>query len=341
MKKMITPVLFGLCVAAATPVAAADRLFMANGDRLTGQITSHNEQTITLATDYGTSVIPMAKISGIKSSSAEKDLFYKNLLASVSAQEETRQAENAPVVVTAAPAPIVEEKPVVVAAAPEEKKFLNADWKGNVNAGTQIRTGKSDTQQLNIDAKVKAEWERHTGEVVLDYNHEQENDNDTVDDRALKFTHNYFLNEKWFINNFLGFEQDDIADLDLRTTIATGLGYQPYNRDDLTLKFSAGPGYQREEYDNGDTEESMILKWTTDYEQKFAEDAFRVFHNHGLSMPSDDADAFIFKSKSGIRIPLRQGIIASGEIKFDWDNAPAPGVKEDDTTYSLKLGYEW
>jgi len=71
------------------------------------------------------------------------------------------------------------------------------------------------------------------------------------------------------------------------------------------------------------------------------EDFFRLYHNHDLFSPFDDFSSYLFESETGIKIPLRNGIVASGEIEFDWNNDPADGEGEDDTTYGVKLGYEW
>ena len=62
---------------------------------------------------------------------------------------------------------------------------------------------------------------------------------------------------------------------------------------------------------------------------------------HELLVPTDETDSFIFDSKTGLRIPLKKGLVATGEVEFDHDHNPPLGVKKNDTTYSAKLGYEW
>ncbi len=47
------------------------------------------------------------------------------------------------------------------------------------------------------------------------------------------------------------------------------------------------------------------------------------------------------ESESGIRMPVGKVLDASFQIDFDWDNDPTEGVRENDTTYGLKLGYGW
>ena len=144
-----------------------------------------------------------------------------------------------------------------------------------------------------------------------------------------------------FLNSALGFEQDEIDELDLRTTAGVGLGHQPFDGDDLNLQYVLGPSYLREEFESGNTEDSIAVRWALDYDQKVWDDVLQLFHNHELLVPSDETDAYIFDSKTGLRVPLKKGLVATAEIDFERDNAPEPGIEKDDTTYALKLGYEW
>lgn len=216
------------------------------------------------------------------------------------------------------------------------------DWSGRVNLGASMQTGNTEQDAINADATLKAKWnDKHRATLEAEYNRETEDDERTEDNKRLEGQYDYFFNEQWFLNSSLGFEQDDIAELDLRTTLGVGLGHQPFDRDDLHLQYILGPTYLREEFENGDSEDSLAAHWALDYDQKVWDDTFQLFHNHDVLVPVDATDAFLFDSKTGIRAPLRKGLVATAEVDFEWDNDPEPGIKEDDTTYAIKLGYEW
>ena len=55
----------------------------------------------------------------------------------------------------------------------------------------------------------------------------------------------------------------------------------------------------------------------------------------------DDTEGFLYDGETGVRFPIAKIMTGSAQVDFDWDNDPAPGVKENDTKYSLKLGYEF
>lgn len=220
--------------------------------------------------------------------------------------------------------------------------FLGALWHGRVDAGAGLQEGNSDTENFNLDGKIGAEWnDIHRATITAELNKETDNDIDTEDNKSIDGAYDYFFAEKWFANTTLGFEQDDVAELDLRTDAGIGLGYQPFKSDPLNLQMTLGPSYLGEEFSNGNKDEALAYRWGLDYDQKIAKELFQIFHNHNLLAPSDDTNAFILETETGIRMPIRGGIVGSLQLDFDRDNDPAPGIDKDDTQYSLKLGYEW
>ena len=331
-----------LCSFVTTPsYAANDKLYLHNGDTLSGLITAYNSESITIKADYGVFDVPLEYIQGAFAAGAAQNQDVQHILTNAE-QEMASIAESQPVTLTPAPVALADKQDTLPA--PEDKGddlFWGAELSGTVNLGMSLKTGNSEKNGINLDATLKAEVIEHQFKLGIEYNREEDDGTVSVDNRSLSAAHDYFFTDQWFIGSTAKFEQDDIDRLDLRSTLSSGLGYQPYKADDLTLKFVAGPGYLYEEFEDGSDDNAMTVNWAMDYNQKFYDDLFRLFHNHELNAPNDDFDAYLFQSKSGIRVPLKQGIIASGQVDFDWDNDPALGTKEDDTTYSVKLGYEW
>ena len=326
--------ILGLCLLTTFPAVAKDTLRLKNGDVLSGTITGFDATGAALTTPYGTFNIPMMQISGIESP-----------------RYAMPEPEPEPIAVIEPPVPAPAPVEALATTEPaagtpdeaEDKTGLwGAEWSGNANAGLNFDRGNSDSESYNADAKVKGQWDKHRVSFGVDYDYEKDNDTLTTDERQLNGAYDYFFAEKWFWQNQLSLEQDKIEDLNLRTQFNSGLGYQFYDRDDLTLDVVLGPGYRHEDYDaaGGDTS-SMTAHWSLGYEQKFYDDWLRVYHNHDLSAPTEDMNAYLFESDSGVKIPLKAGIIATAGVEFDWNNDPAQGNVEDDTTYSLKLGYEW
>lgn len=245
-----------------------------------------------------------------------------------------------------APAAITEE---TTKAKPEpiETGWLGANWEGRVNFGASLQTGNTEQDTINADATVKAKWPgddgytKHRATVKAEYNVENEDDVRTEDNRSIEGIYDYFFNKKWFLNSHAKAEQDDISNVDIRANGGIGIGYQMFERDDLNLQMTLGPTYLYEEFEDGSDDSSAAGRWTFDYDQKVLEEKLQLFHEHEFLVPFDDSEGFLFDSKSGVRLPIVYGVVGTAEVEFDWDNQPEPGIKEDDTTYSLKLGYEW
>lgn len=241
-------------------------------------------------------------------------------------------------------APITEQAAAAEEEMTEEKWFglLSPDIKqsGEINAGGQLKRGNSEKDTLNLDAKWTLRRPKDRMIIYGEYNRSEEAGEVTEDDQQLRFTYDYFLSEKWFLEGDLKFEKDDVAELDLRTIFGVGLGYQFYERDDLNLQVLGGVNYQNEEFANGSGVDSLGLHWGLKYDQKIWKD-LKVYHEHDLTTPFEDLGAFLFESKTGLKMPLIANIIGSAEVEYDHNAEPAPGAKKDDTIYRFKIGYSW
>lgn len=223
-----------------------------------------------------------------------------------------------------------------------ESGWLGAEWSGRVNAGANLSEGNTDKKALVLDGEAKAKWgDVHRAYVKAEYQYEEDENVTTEDEQSLDLGYDYFFQPKWFVNTHAEFEKDDLSDLDLRSIYGVALGYQPYESDALNLSMRLGPNYLREEYANGETEDSLAAGWAFDYDQKVWDEALQLFHNHQLDVPVDETKSYVFESQTGVRLPIKNGIIGTAQIDYDRDNDPASGAEKDDTEYSLKLGYEW
>ncbi len=344
-----------LCASFGGVSHAKDTLRLKNGDILSGQITQFSMDGVRLDAPYGTFDIEVGFIGGIESpryhvedlqfevmsSSTIDDPILAALDPSGVPSHRINTKDIPPVPVSDA----VSNTETDIEGQAADDKHLDlwgADWSGEVNAGAEFQTGNSDSETLSLDGETTANWDDiHRATIGADYTREEENDIKVEDEQEVYAAYDYFFAEKWFWNNTASFKQDNVDNLDSRIEAASGLGYQFYNRDDLSLEATLGPGYQREKYEDQDAQTNMTANWTFDYEQAFYDDFVRLFHAHALTTPMDDMSLWLFESESGIKVPLRAGIVATSEINFDYNNNAPNDVEEEDTTYRIKLGYEW
>jgi hypothetical protein len=239
------------------------------------------------------------------------------------------------------PAAGEDNSPGVITQAEIEDDPNEYESTGIVNFGAYLDDGNANRKAVTGDAEITVRNEKNRFITGGEVNYAQDEGEETENDQFVFGEYNRFLDEKWFVGARQSFRIDKLQELDLRSRSGLFTGYQFFDTEDLKLSARLGGEYIHEELSTGDTEEDIALAWAFDYEQQLIEDILRAFHNHNLSAPIDPVDAFLFESETGIRVPVGKYLTGTAQIDFDWDNAPAAGVREEDVSYKLKIGYEW
>lgn len=338
-------------VSAAPRCAMADKIFLQNGDRITGKISGTNEDgVLNFQTVYGQFMsIPLTEVMAIKRNGEKKEII----------------ASPAPSITTPAPTfeTVIEEQPAAEPAielpdsttnklpeiepaagekiAKTDPEKNDMEWSGRANAGATLQDGNSNKKSVSFDAQTSVRYDKNRFKAGGEINWAKDEGLETENDRMVFGEYDRFITEKWFTGARISFKTDEMQSLDLRSKYGLFAGYQFFDTKTLKLQAKAGADYISEDFENAPSEDDIAASWALDYEQSLLEETLTIFHNHDISIPMDDADAFLFESKSGLRIPIGQSLIGTLEVDFDWDNDPAPGVNEDDTSYIFKIGYEW
>jgi putative salt-induced outer membrane protein YdiY len=152
--------------------------------------------------------------------------------------------------------------------------------------------------------------------------------------------YDHFVSKKLFYGATLGFEHDRFADLQLRTTIGPLVGYEFYDSKAMNLDIAGGPIYVKENYYNAVNDEYAALGWQLNFD-RFITDSIQFYHRHNGLLSIEDTEDFAWDSWTGLRFPIYAGIVASTEVKIEYDGGAQKGVDKTDTTYRVKLGYQW
>lgn len=356
LKQFVASVLVSCLFA---PTSLADQIVLLNGDRISGEIApTQNSSVLTLKSSYGELEIPWTQIVSIYDTQGQPIEVEQPPVTTQSEGESqilqvTRDSSEFELPITASIIDDINNDADLTLGekqTEDEEQDLSTlaaltssdiKWSGGLNLGAQLRRGNADQERLNIDGEVTLRRPKDRLTIYGEINQNENEDQVTEDDRQLEFNYDYFLGGKWFLQGRLDFEQDDVAQLDLRTIAQTSLGYQFYESDPLNLKITTGVNVQREEFaTEPEPDENIGIAWSLDYDQVFW-DQITFFHNHDITTPFDDVGAFLFESKTGIKTPFLGFLTSTAEIDFDFDNDPADGARSADTIYRLKLGYEW
>ncbi len=221
-------------------------------------------------------------------------------------------------------------------------------FKINLNLGTKFSSGNTDDAQINLLGGFVARSERLR--VILDARYFYSEEDDRVTDRNAFGTLdlNYFMTQRFYWVLALLMQQDTFDDLDLRTAVTTGPGYQFLEKGDLsnpyftntTLQGDIGIGYLWENRKIDEDSDNAVYRWSLRWEWEPIK-KLTIFHQHQGFPEVDDLSAYVINSLQGIRIDVWEGINISAQVQWNYDNDPAEGSKKADTVVFFAVGYNY
>ena len=321
-----------------------ETLYLQNGDVITGKIQSFDEESATLETPYeGTVTINRSEIRYLTSERPltirfrDGTYFTGRFQSGEEGRILLRQQEDAERTIN------LDEVREIFPEDPRTmlRRRLEVDLSGNINAGFNRVSGNTNRESYHLDGNMRARTPTNRYTLGFRYNQEQTNGNLT-EENALTFgKYDHFLGERWFLFASTTLEQDTFQDLDLRSNFSSGVGYQFYETKERFLLLETGISYINETYTNGvSSEDSFGTRYAIDYEEGLIQDV-RFFHfQEGLS-GSDEEGTFRFRSRTGFRFPIAQGLQSTLQMNLDWDEDPPAGNRNTDREYIFTLGYSF
>lgn len=335
--KKATKTFLSICFACAMATGAvADQVVLKNGDRLTGEVVRKTEGNLVFKTKYaGEVTIDWAEVLKL-----ETDAAVRLELGDGGQKVGKLGFEGVETVVEddGGMKKIALEQ--IAAINPPEKPHLKIS--GQLNFGLTQDRGNTDEDVLHVDGETTFRWPDDRLRFAFNGDFEKNDGERTKQEVDFLTLYDHFIDEKWFWANGLKLEHDDFADLNLRTTITSGVGYQFYETEQTELSVQGGPGYLWEDFDEANDQDYIVGLWALRFSHLiWPEWKLRAFHNHNFTQSLEDTDDFIFESSTGVRVPLFGNFQTTFQFDYDHDNAPGEDADKDDYTYRLTAGYVW
>jgi putative salt-induced outer membrane protein YdiY len=334
MKRLATALeLVALLGFLPTATVLADEVFLKNGNHLSGRIVSMGEGKLVLETEFaGRLTIDWAHVERLSGNAP-----LTVVLADGSTLRGIPEPGEAPGRLTLGSAPGPVELQLVTAINPQEEPPVK--FSGRINVGLNKASGNTDKESGHLDAEVSARTINHRLTVGGAYNRASDN-NRKSEDNASGYSHyDYFLTKKLYLYLNGTAEMDKFRDINLRTTVGPGVGYQFFEGELMNFSLEAGPSYVRTDYDQADDSDSASGRWSVKFDRFFFEKLVQYyFTNEGFISASDTSDVFMF-TRTGLRFPIRGGLFFNAGFEWDWDNTPAEGTDKSDYRYILSIGY--
>ena len=225
----------------------ADQVTLKNGDRLTGTITTADDKSLNLKTDYAGDLI--IKWDAVQSISSDQPLYVTpktgvTVVGPVSTSDGKLQ-----VATKDAGAVAVAKADVKTLRSESEQRAYGA-WGGFLDSGLSLSRGNADTTNFTIGATATRMTDKDKASAFINSIYSSGTTNGVTLTTAsaihagLRFDYN--LSDKTFAFAFTDFDHDRFQQLDLRNVIGGGLGYHMVKSDITNFDIFAGGSFNQE-----------------------------------------------------------------------------------------------
>ena len=312
--------------------AAADEVILTNGDRFSGTVVSLAGGVLTMDTAYGQVKIDWKTVSSVAVTDA--------ILATVGANapvEVRIAAGDAAGRVVLTPGGPTELTQIAALARPMPAVIVD----GGANLGYLMSDGNTEVTSLHADADatIRQRANRYTASAAV--NRAEDSGDETARNWNLGFNYDRFLTEKLFLNGNAIFTNDRFRDLDLRTALGVGIGYQLLNTARARLTANAGLGWVNENFEDGVDDSYTAARESASLDVFLVPDRITYFHTHDGYFGVTGEDNLFFRMRNGVRLALVGGLVATVQHDFDYDKSPSPGRENTDRTLAFTFGYRF
>jgi len=328
-----------LLIALLSGITAADEVHLENGDRFTGEVKSLEEDRLILVTSYaGEITITWSEVAALRTDKPIRVVLTdESVVEGISHPGEEKEMNLLTEIIEGGVSFHLADVKSINPKSPEPAVRISA----RANVGIDVKKGNTDTETYHFDGRFIARTEENRYRVAFEMDNEKSSGVDTVDNWLGSINYDHFLSEKWFLYGNTSFESDQFKDLNLRTFLGMGSGYQFVETSATKFSGEAGLSYANEDYmvDEDNSYPAGRLAFT--FERPFFDERLVFFHDDETLVNLEDADDITIRTQTGFRFPFFRRLNMTLQYNWDWEKTPATGQNKTDERYLVTLGYEY
>jgi putative salt-induced outer membrane protein YdiY len=214
--------------------------------------------------------------------------------------------------------------------------------KGSVKIAAEDSNGNTNITKYNVDGR--SEWRyiesRHT--FALLYQEESAESTSTRNMWRTAYQYDQFFTEQWFAAGSAFYEEDKFKDIEQRSAVGLGLGYQFFETSYLNLSGKGTINYVDEQLTNGAERANSAFLWNLNLSWRLNDKGTEFFHRHALLQSLENGSDFEMNTFTGLKYPINGHFSSVFQVEYDYDNLPADSsVDKNDEKWSLGLDYSW
>jgi putative salt-induced outer membrane protein YdiY len=333
-----------MCLSWCTATLIADEVYLVNGDRITGKITTLADNKLTVESDLaGKLIIDLNNVTTFKTNAPvevqlkDGTAFKKQISKAETGRfavegDQTLKSQDFNVASITAINPPAKEEP---------------KWHGDISGALTSTHGNTNTLSESFSVNLNRRSEIDRTLLSFDYLYgKQKNPTTgekevTQDQWKARGEYDYFFTKKFFGFIDTRYEKDKIAELERRVIVGLGAGYQWIESDPFNFSTQAGIASRHETYTN-DTPSSSQMSAQLGYHLDKKLCKTLMFINDLTYYPSLEESGDYFLTTTGeLRAKLTEVIFANFKAVFDFDSSPAEGKGKTDIKYILGVGYKF
>lgn len=214
-------------------------------------------------------------------------------------------------------------------------------WRGSLGAGLTAASGNTEsvTYSVNGDAVRQTGTDKLNGYLQGLYGRREANGATERASDLLRAGGKYDrdINERTFAFGAIDLERDQLIALDLRSVVASGLGYHLVRREGFTFDVSTGPAYNRERYS---TQTRESAEWLFAEESTHALSRSVSFRQRLSYYPSlKESGEFRIVFDAGLVLKVTDRWSATIALSDRYQSNPLPGIEDNDLLLVTGLQY--
>jgi putative salt-induced outer membrane protein YdiY len=153
--------------------------------------------------------------------------------------------------------------------------------------------------------------------------------------------YDFFVSKKLYtyVNSLL--EHDKFQDVNLRSTVGAGLGYQFLDDCIKALSFELGVSYFNESHYIASDKSYASGRWSWNFSYQLLPNKIALFHFDEGYFGFDTIKNVYIKTEQGVRFTVIKNFFTTIQANVNYNNNPTPGFKKTDTTLLFGLGYHF
>jgi len=318
--------------------AAADEIFLKNGDHITGKVVSADGGSIVFTPDFakGTNLTIAAADIATFTTSGPVVVKFKNGAQTRSPIQQGPAGE----VVVASGGPAAGQ-PVPVTDIDKINPPPVA-WHGSLGVNGLYSRAATSSQQIGVtaDGQRRTDKDRITLSGAYSYGSQSTTGGATTTNAnnwLAQGKYDYFFSKKWYGYGNAAAAGDRVNFLTLRFTPGIGAGYQWIDTSTFHFSTEAGASWLYQDYSTRPSAtESLAFRVAYHVDKSWDAGRINVFHDLEVLPSVESGGDLVVNADAGVRFALTKSMYSDIKANVTHDNHPAPGALQ--TTTAIRLG---